>query len=393
LEVVENPFTPGYARRPPVLAGRAGILALIDSSASIVINGSTPPAIILSGPRGVGKTVVLHEAAARLGQRHGWSTLALEARDDEPLVVSLREGAQDLVAGWDQTPRRTGWVADEARLGARVGGMEAAATWRRRDEPGRADSVEAILRDLVAAAAARDTAVLLTIDEAHQLRSGDLRSLGRCLSAATGQDGPVVAIFAGLPGLEAQTGKVTYLERARWRDLGPLGHDDTIEALVTAAAAAGRPMVADAAELLAEASAGYPYAVQLYGAHAWDHAEGSPFIQLEHAQAAHGPAFEELESGLFRTRWQQASPRQRDYLTAVAALRSEGHRATGRAVAERLGRSTQQLSKTRSELLRKGTLIAADRALKFPVPGLAEFILRQRRSSGDDPPQDSRPEV
>ena len=84
----------------------------------------------------------------------------------------------------------------------------------------------------------------------------------------------------------------------------------------------------------------------------------------------------ELERSLFAQRWQQASPREREYVVALAELLAAGA-ATGAAVAGRLGKTTYQLTQHRNRLITKGTLVAQGEHLSFVVPGLGQYILRQ----------------
>jgi hypothetical protein len=71
----------------------------------------------------------------------------------------------------------------------------------------------------------------------------------------------------------------------------------------------GRPPVANgAAEYLAEQAGGYPYAIQLYGHHAWRASQAESEITLEAATAAARSASIQLARGLYAQRWSQASP-------------------------------------------------------------------------------------
>lgn len=51
---------------------------------------------------------------------------------------------------------------------------------------------------------------------------------------------------------------------------------------------------------------------------------------------------------------------------------------TGRAVADRRGRTTRQLSKLRDQLPTQGVLTVVGDAMRFSVPGMAESVTRQR---------------
>ena len=84
-----NPFRPGAGRRPPVLAGRGALLEAFEvviSRAEEHGEGDRP--WILSGLRGVGKTVLLRELLGQVGQR-GWITAKVEAGAGPSLPVAL----------------------------------------------------------------------------------------------------------------------------------------------------------------------------------------------------------------------------------------------------------------------------------------------------------------
>ncbi len=168
---------------------------------------------------------------------------------------------------------------------------------------------------------------------------------------------------------------VTYLERGAWHELGLLARDDTVRALRAPAQLAGRPMDEAAAELLADASGGYPYALQLYGHHAWRTSAGKRRIDRAAAQAALPRAQRELERGLYAARWSAASATQKRYLIAVATVAAAGRTASSRTVADELRRTTKQLSSVRDDLLKQGTLTVEDGELRFTIPGMGAYVL------------------
>ena len=169
---------------------------------------------------------------------------------------------------------------------------------------------------------------------------------------------------------------VTYLERAQWFDLGLLSPADTRLALAGTTAAAGRSMSRTAAELLAQASGGYPYAIQVFGRHAWRTSErrGATQVTLAHARAALAPAEAELTSGLYAARWDDASPKERDYLRSVATTADDSGTARGGEIARLHGQTPRSVSYLRERLVRKGTLFGQGEQLRLVVPGMAEFI-------------------
>lgn len=80
--------------------------------------------------------------------------------------------------------------------------------------------------------------------------------------------------LAGLRSMRDPGRLTSYFERGEWHELGPLDQRTTLEALERPAAQAGRPFERRAGRELAAATGGYPYAIQLYGHHAWRSSQG-----------------------------------------------------------------------------------------------------------------------
>ena len=114
--------------------------------------------------------------------------------------------------------------------------------------------------------------------------------------------------------------------------------------------------------------------VQLYGHHAWRASGGADRITLDHALAAGEAARRELVEGLYVARWNDASEREREYLTAVARLIVRSGKATGGAVAAELGKASTEVSYLRDRLLKKGTLYSEGSRLSFITPGMADWV-------------------
>ncbi len=133
----------------------------------------------------------------------------------------------------------------------------------------------------------------------------------------------------------------------------------------------------EAARLLARESGGYPYAIQLYGKHAWRASVGQDRVHLDAAERAVAPAGRELDRGLYSARWAQASGREREYLMALAELAKSGGEVTGRSIADKLRSTPKGLSMIRARLLTKGTLVTQGEILDFAIPGMADYVRRQ----------------
>jgi len=81
VDPIRNPYAPGAGQRPPELAGRDQELAAFDVVLERVARGRPERSLVLTGLRGVGKTVLLNEMRDR-AESTGWFVVALEARPD-----------------------------------------------------------------------------------------------------------------------------------------------------------------------------------------------------------------------------------------------------------------------------------------------------------------------
>jgi AAA ATPase domain len=382
-----NPFRPGFNQPPLALAGREPILAAVREALAVAaLDARTPRPVVLTGGRGVGKTVLLGEAATIAAEEHSWLTVAVEVRPDRPVTPYLvdRLTAATELYRQARTSRRRMEVTG-ATLRATVLGVGAELELSRETRAARGSDVPRLdhaLATTVEAALEVGAGLVLTVDELQLASRSELADLAATLQQHVPDDWPLVVIVAGLPSLrDAQRESrraVTYLERAEWHVLGLLDQAATAEALAEPARQAGRPMSDGARRLLAESSGGYPYAIQVLGHHAWRASTGSSTIELRHARAAADAAEADLAAGLYTSRWHGASPKEQEYLTALAELvRAQGS-AGGADVARALGRSTQQVSYLRDRLIRKGTIFAEAGTLVFAVPGMADWVLAQR---------------
>ena len=375
-----NPYRPGFNQAPHVLVGRDVVLASATEALAVAaLDARTPRPVLLVGPRGVGKTVALAEIANRALEQHSWPTVHVEVRPRTPFTPDLVERVQiatTLLEGATATRRRRLRVSG-GKVKAEPFGVGAEVDIVKTEDPSPAVPLERALVRCMEAAVDRKAGLVLTIDELQLADRRELADLAAVLQAHIPDAWPVVLIAAGLPTLREPTKSVTYLERAEWHELGLLSEPDSIDALRQPAQEAGRPMSAAAAHELAAAAGGYPYAVQVMGHHAWRASTGASRITRTHVRTAMPAAQADLAAGLYASRWDDASPRERDYLTALANLTTTapaGVEVTGVDVAKRLGEGTREVSYLRDRLLKKGTLFTRGRVLQFVTPGMGEWI-------------------
>jgi hypothetical protein len=395
VDPVRNPFAPGAGQRPPELAGRDRELDAFDVVLERVARGRPERSLVLTGLRGVGKTVLLGELRS-MALRAGWGAGKVEARPDadlrRPLSAALHRALRD-VAVRHRAPDRVEEVLGVLKAFA-LRSSPSDAKLRDRWQPGidapavtgRADSgdIEIDLLELFSEVAelGRDVGagVAVLIDEMQDLRPDDVSALCAACHELSQSRAPLVVVGAGLPHLPAVlSASKSYSERLfRYLNIGQLDRAEADRALTIPAADEDAKFEDDALDALYTASGGYPYFIQAYGKAAWDAAPASP-ITLKDVRMAAPDADAELAVGFFGSRYERATPGEREYLRAMAEVADGGDSPVGTAaVAEHLERKPSSLSPARDSLLKKGLVFSAQRGhIAFTVPHFGRYLLSQ----------------
>lgn len=377
-----SPYRPGFNAPPPVLAGRDEILLEVTRRLATIKAGQpTPSPLILVGGRGVGKTVVLGEIAQRTDPANPWPRVhveAVEGADFSEMLLVRIERAAEALRGRRQRRRRDRFRVSGGELEA---GLPIARGRVRIDRetsaPGPLE-IEDRLAELAELARSAQTGVAITFDELQEAERASLSAFAAAMQAGVPQAWPFLVVAAGLVSIRNPKRLTTYFERGEWRELKALDRTATHIALERPAADAGRPFQRRAAELIAQASGGYPFAIQIYGDCVWRRTDGQPQITAADAKGALADGALRLDSSLYAQRWAEAAPLERQYLGAMAAAILEHGSVTGSEVARRLGRTAKQVSYLRARLLEKGTIVSDGQQLHFVVPGFAAYVARQR---------------
>ncbi|MEI6395793.1 MAG: ATP-binding protein [Verrucomicrobiota bacterium] len=88
MDPIKNPFSPGAGSPPPEMVGREGILEQARILLGRIKAKRPEKSILLTGLRGVGKTVLLNEIE-RMAAKAGYRTVSLEAHEDKSLAALL----------------------------------------------------------------------------------------------------------------------------------------------------------------------------------------------------------------------------------------------------------------------------------------------------------------
>ncbi len=401
MDPIRNPYAPGAGQRPPELAGRDEQLDGFDVVLERVARGRPERSVVLTGLRGVGKTVLLN-ALRSAAVRAGWGTGKLEARPDQslrrPLASAVHQAVRELGPSGGAGDHALGVVRSfaqkEPALASATRGRATATRARDRWNPGitvpavagRADSGDIeidlveLLSDLGGMAADTGRGIAVFIDEMQDLGPDDVSAL--CASAhEISQTGlPLIVVGAGLPHLPAVlSASKSYSERLfRYTRIDRLDRAAADAALVRPAEEEGAAFEAGALEAMYAATGGYPYFIQAYGKAVWDLAPGSP-ITARDVEVAAPEAESELAVGFFGSRFERATPGEREYLRAMADVAAragdEGDAVPTADVAAHLGRKPQSLSPARDALLKKGLIYSGERGrIAFTVPHFGRYL-------------------
>ncbi|MDQ2797213.1 MAG: ATP-binding protein, partial [Actinomycetota bacterium] len=218
------------------------------------------------------------------------------------------------------------------------------------------------------------------IDEMQDLGADDVSALCAACHEISQRGLPLVVVGAGLPHLPTVlSASKSYSERLfRYVRIDRLDRAAADLALRTPARGEDADFDDDALAAMYSITGGYPYFVQAYGKVAWDVAPSSPVTAADVAVAA-PEADAELAVGFFGSRYERATPAEREYLRAMAELDdgSDGTVATA-GVANLLDRPPQSLSPARDGLLKKGLVYSGQRGrIAFTVPHFGRYLRAQ----------------
>jgi AAA ATPase domain len=340
---------------------------------------------LLTGLRGVGKTVMLNEFE-QLGDARGYFHEHVEIGEDGDLTPRLASAFRRILLSMDA----------KRRIGARVrralgvlkafsirlpGGpqldIDIDAIYGPADSGDLATDLSALFVELGEVARDHDTGVLITIDELHYVALPTLEALVTGLHRAAQLRLPITVAGAGLPSLAALTGEAkSYAERMfTFPVIGSLPPVQAREALVLPAADEGVRWDEAALARVVDVTQGYPYFLQEFGKQAWDVADGPRRITADDVDRSIPVATAELDDGFFRVRIGRTSDLERSYLRAMAELGSGPARSGD--VAALLGKTAPALGPTRDGLIKR-SLCYSPRwgEIDFTVPLFDAFMKR-----------------
>jgi hypothetical protein len=382
-----NPYAPGAGTKPPALVGRDEQIEAFDILLERLERGYTAQSEIITGLRGVGKTVLL-DVFRDKAEARDWATVEWEVEKNAPfaskMAAQVRRALLQLApkARWTERALKAAAILKSFTLtfspdGGMAAGLDVDALAGAADSGALSEDLSDLFVAVGDAAAEHGVGVVFLLDEIQFLKPTDLEALIVALHKCARRSLPITLVGAGLPQIPRLTGEAkSYSERLfRFVTIGRLDPEtDARDALILPARDLGVELEPAAVDLVVEYTQGYPYFLQEYGRIIWDEASASP-VSLDEVASLLPLIEAKLDESFFRVRAERTTGLELRYLYAMARLGPEAHRAS--EVAQGVGRTVEQAGPIRSRLIDKGLLYTPGHGLAaFTVPQFDRYMLR-----------------
>jgi len=385
VDPVRNPFAPGAGSQPPELAGRDDIVSDATIALQRMRLGKHAQSQVLLGLRGTGKTVLLN-TIENAAEDAGYMTSAIEAPEHKGLAELLYPKMQQALRKLSliESAKSKAHAAMKAlrsfasAFKVKIGDLSVSVD----PEPGVADSgnLEYDLPDMFVAigqaAKAAGNGWCLLIDEVQYLKSDELAALIVAIHKVGQKQLPVIFFGAGLPQLAGLSGDAkSYAERLfAYPKVGPLDQESASRAVLDPIKDEGERMTERALNEIYRITGGYPYFLQEWGFQAWNMADESP-IDVTDVKKATARALQRLDEGFFQVRFDRLTPKEREYVIAMAKLGHGPYRSS--EIAERLGEPPSKLGPRRAQIIAKGMIYSPQHGdIDFTVPMFDDYLQR-----------------
>ncbi|MDO4631734.1 MAG: ATP-binding protein [Corynebacterium sp.] len=358
-----NQFRPSFGMSPLYLAGRDEWIRAFQLG--LFEPGNPIRASLVSGPRGIGKTVLLNEFEDTAAQ-YGWVVLRADPRPD-----MLRHLMNTVIprAVLDPPPEHKRRLTGINIAG--LGGINMSVEHISQPEP----TLNTMLRDLLRSV----DGVLITIDEVQSVPIEEMRELATTIQDLRRDDLNIAFSGAGLvqginellthPGM-------TFLRRAETIQLNMVTDTDVARTLNETMNESGKHFDEESLAAATALTRGYPYLIQGVGSLLWAQAEidHHSTISIDTVTKIHDDVIHRMGNQVHRPALAHLSERELDFLHHMAELGPEP--ASTAQIAERMGLKANVASQTRSKLLNRELIAVPVRGkVDFTLPYLREYLL------------------
>ncbi|GAB3277358.1 ATP-binding protein [Sinomonas notoginsengisoli] len=356
-----NPFRPTAGAQPPALLSRSGLLEEFEYGLRIR-SGAPGLLTIITGARGIGKTVMLGHAED-LALEAGWYVISETATPGfgARSGAAMRRAEEELGAG--HLARKVTGVTMAGFGVATQLTPEEQVTWRQAGEK--------LLQRLDANA----TGLLITVDEIHAADRDELAQLAADVQHFIRAGLPIALMFAGLPAAVSDllnAGVATFLRRADRIDLHAVSIGETAASYGELFAQGGFTLGADLAAEAAQATGGYPFLIQLVGYFLWRQAEARETLDAEAVARAVAAARRRNDRVVIEAALATVSAKDLAFLHAMA--QDDGVAEVG-DIGRRMEARPNTVSNYRSRLIEAGLIEQAGYGrVDFAISGLREYL-------------------
>jgi hypothetical protein len=382
---IQNPYPPGAGSRPPALTGRDAEIQAFRILIERIRHGRPEKSLLITGLRGVGKTVLLN-AFRDVAESAGFKTGEAEVTHESGFRPMMARLGRRILMELNPAEKVKDKVLQAARVlkaftlklpGGFEVGVDIDAIRGKADSGNLSEDLSDLLFALGEAARARRTGIVLLLDEIQFLERADLEALIASLHFATQRGLPVTVVGAGLPQLPKLAGEAkSYAERLfDFPMIDRLSSEAAREALVKPARDQGVEYAVDAMAEIVSFTDAYPYFLQEFGKHVWNLADDSP-ITLADVERAKPAVRSQLDENFFQVRVGRTTAAERRYISAMASL-GRGPYKSG-DIAAKLGTDSPRVAPLRNQLINKGLVYSPSHGITdFTVPQFDDFARRR----------------
>jgi len=393
---ISNPFKPGAGHSPPYLAGRDAEKAefrKLLAQTTILSN------LILTGLRGVGKTVLLEELKP-IAMKEKWLWVGTDLSEAstvnettivQRLLADLSVVTSAITVSEPASPKGFSLSPEVKNNNLNFAGLFSLYD----GQPGlAADKLKAVLEVVWKCLSNFGVrGIVFAYDEAQTMsdhsreKQFPLSLLLDVFQSIQRKDIPFMLVLVGLPTLATKLVEArTYSERMfDIQILGKLSTKDSTEAIRKPIESAKCPVKfsPQTVDLIVGVSGGYPYFIQFICKELFD-----VFIQQVEVEGRATPVpidgiLKKLDKDFFAARWGRATDRQRQMLSIIARLSSCDDEFTVQEITTESRKTGHPFSASHTNqmltALTNAGLVYKNRhgRYSFAVPLLGKFILRQ----------------
>lgn len=384
MDPIKNPFAPGAGSPPPALTGREKEIETFRVMIGRLGTGRPTKSMLLTGLRGVGKTVLL-TTFRDTAESQKFITGSTEITHEMDFKATIARLARRAILALNPVEK----IKDNAWKAAGVlkafsikipGGGEIGIDVDALRGKGDSGHLQEDLSDLFVAigdaAKEKMTGVMFFFDEIQFLKKEDLEALIAATHQVSQRSLPVGIVGAGLPQLPRIAGEAkSYAERLfDFPKIDRLDEGAAKGALELPVGQQGIQFEPAAIEAILKFTEGYPYFLQEYGKHVWNIASGDTISKQDVEEARQG-VIAQLDESFFRVRIDRTTTAERNCVVAMAHL-GRGPYKTG-DIAAKLGKQSTTVAPLRGQLINKGLVFGPSYGMTdFTVPQFDDFLRR-----------------